>query len=139
MLDNIVELTYEQVLNRLKLLSDDYGSYLFCINTSKKYDPKPTLNINTFDFPHEKPGILCYTTPRPYEACRAHNVFGEYNRLDRCLNEKYGNQIVIIVDNTKTYSVCGVYIDIENRVVALLNGYYDGQPIDWSELEGDIY
>jgi len=138
MLDNIRELTYIQLENRIELLLTKYESYLFCINISKEYDPRPILNKNTFDFPHEEPDMLCYTAPRPYERCSSDTVYKEYRDLCR-LSRNHAEQKIIIVDNTKTYSVSGVYVDERNKLVVLLNGYYDGQPVDWSELKDNIY
>lgn len=141
MLDNVTEITYEQLIERFKFLVDKYGHFKIHLNADNHYNPKPVLIKNCFDFPNEENNVLCYTTPRPYERCSTNDLELELNILKRLLevDGQYLEQKVTIVDGASRFSVCGVYVDEANEFATLLNGYYDGKPVNWSHFKDNIY
>lgn len=136
-MDSVVELTYHQLLNRLRLLISKYTHFILCTNCSNQYSPVEVLCRARFNF--DDTTYLCYKNVLNGEKHHTINCCTEVFNLE-LVSEEYINQNVLVVSNTnKTYSICGVYVDEDNQRLVLLNGYHDGKPVDWSHLGGDIY
>ena len=143
MLDNensmelIVELNYHQLFNRLRFLSRQYSKFTMCVNCDSEYSPIDILCRARFEF--NDTIYLCYKTALKGEKHLGVKCSTEAFNLGFLSNELLKQEVLIVSNDNKTYSVCGVYIDEDNERIVLLNGYHNGNKVDWSYLSGGIY
>lgn len=135
----VVELTYNQLKERLKLLVAKYPKYNICINVSKSYNPTDTIGKARFDFPCQETNKLGYKEPFYCERYTKITVENEVKSLCKLKDKDLSQKVITVSHKGNTYYISGVYVDNKKEALVLLNGYYDGEGVDWSSLKGDIY
>lgn len=125
------ELTYDQLIERLKFISKDNGDCKVSININSKLCPRKLLKGNICKFNINGNKIKAFTEPRPNQVGKKYTIGDALVDLIG-LKKKYKNDIALIMSaKSGTFSICGVYFMEKENTVVLMNGYYKGKVIDW--------
>lgn len=140
MTNTVIELTWSQIYNRLKLLSHDYNTYKLMQNTKRRYNPQQVKQICKFRLNNDI--IYAYTPTKLFE------VYD--NKLCNMLEDlkttidsmQSDSKALVLGDNNGvssiSSSICGIYIDDKNKYIVLLNGFHMKKEIDWTEYKSNI-
>lgn len=131
--EEAVELTYAQLLYRLKHIQLVDGNWQVMVNTTKSYLPKKIIKGSICKFNINGNKIKAFTLPRPNQIGKKYKVKDAIRDIEK-LKAKGQNELAFIVDQKAcVFSVCGVCIDKLKETITLMNGYYKGNVIDWEK------
>ena len=156
---NVLEITWQQLLDTLRVINQKYGDFTVMLNMDKTYKPERMSrkakfvvdcdllegsqdDLLSLDRAQSRAQKLVYLTGLDGEIVPKTSVSSEmWSVLNTVCDVNHsfdGDDIALMMDYMgRTFSISGIYIDENKKTITLLNGYYGGEPVNWNkELHG---